>query len=85
VATLCLEAGELSLPPPPPCTQGGKKFDLRIFALVLSYAPLKIYLYREGFARFTNTTYSLDKEDLSNASVHLTNHAVQKKDAEYDA
>lgn len=68
-----------------PYLVGGKKFDLRIFALVLSYAPLKIYLYREGFARFTNTTYSLDKEDLSNASVHLTNHAVQKKDAEYDA
>jgi tubulin polyglutamylase TTLL9 len=65
--------------------QGGKKFDLRIFALVLSYAPLKVYLYREGFARFTNTTYSLDKEDLSNSSVHLTNHAVQKKDADYDA
>ena len=65
--------------------QGGKKFDLRIFALVLSYAPLKVYLYREGFARFTNTTYSLDKDDLSNSSVHLTNHAVQKKDADYDA
>jgi len=68
-----------------PYLVGGKKFDLRIFAPVLSYAPLKVYLYREGFARFTNTTYSLDKDDLSNSSVHLTNHAVQKKDADYDA
>mmetsp|Transcript_22566 Transcript_22566/g.43057 ORF Transcript_22566/g.43057 Transcript_22566/m.43057 type:complete len:429 (-) Transcript_22566:161-1447(-) len=68
-----------------PYLVGGKKFDLRIYALVLSYAPLKVYLYREGFARFTNATFSLDKEDLSNAYIHLTNHAVQKKDADYDA
>jgi len=68
-----------------PYLVGGKKFDMRIYALVLSYAPLKVYLYREGFARFTNAAFSLDKDDLSNIGIHLTNHAVQKKDAEYDA
>lgn len=63
-----------------PYLVGGKKFDLRIYALVLSFMPLRVYLYREGFARFTNARFSLNREDLSNTFVHLTNHAVQKKD-----
>lgn len=29
-----------------PLLVGGKKFDLRIYALVLSYMPLKVYFYR---------------------------------------
>eukprot|EP00232_Nephroselmis_pyriformis_P002460 CAMPEP_0182908730 /NCGR_PEP_ID=MMETSP0034_2-20130328/35368_1 /TAXON_ID=156128 /ORGANISM="Nephroselmis pyriformis, Strain CCMP717" /LENGTH=377 /DNA_ID=CAMNT_0025044927 /DNA_START=138 /DNA_END=1268 /DNA_ORIENTATION=+ len=69
-----------------PYLVGGKKFDLRIYALVLSYKPLKVYLYREGFARFTNARFSLEsKEDITNPFVHLTNHAVQKKDQDYDS
>ena len=51
---------------------------------MLSYQPLKVYLYREGFARFTNTPYSTAKSDLKNPYVHLTNHAIQKRDVDYD-
>lgn len=61
-----------------------RKFDMRIYVLVLSYQPLKVYLYREGFARFTNTPYSTAKSDLKNPYVHLTNHAIQKRDVDYD-
>jgi tubulin polyglutamylase TTLL9 len=57
---------------------------MRIYVLVLSYQPLKVYLYREGFARFTNTPYSTAKSDLKNPYVHLTNHAIQKRDVDYD-
>ena len=68
-----------------PYLVGGKKFDMRIYCVCLSFNPLTIYLYREGFARFTATRYSTAKSDIDNPYVHLTNHAIQKKDEKYDA
>ena len=62
----------------------GRKFDMRLYALCLSYVPLKVYLYREGFARFTSARYNLTKESLQNNFIHLTNHAIQKHDVAYD-
>jgi tubulin polyglutamylase TTLL9 len=61
---------------------GGKKFDMRIYLMVQSYRPLKCWLYREGFARFSGAVFSM--EDLSNTVVHLTNVAVQKTAKGYD-
>ncbi|KAI3384361.1 hypothetical protein SNEBB_008234 [Seison nebaliae] len=62
---------------------GGRKFDLRIYVVVTSYIPLKIWLYREGFARFSNTRYTM--ESIADTYVHLTNVAVQKTAPDYDA
>ncbi|KAH8934680.1 hypothetical protein BDL97_18G097200 [Sphagnum fallax] len=61
-----------------PYLVGGKKFDLRIYVLVLAYAPLKAYVYRSGFARFTIAHFSIKKEELVNNLVHLTNFSIQK-------
>ena len=63
---------------------GGKKFDLRIYVLVTSYKPLKVWLSTEGFARFCNEKYSSDTSDMDNMMVHLTNVAIQKKNDEYN-
>ncbi|XP_064640679.1 probable tubulin polyglutamylase TTLL9 isoform X2 [Lineus longissimus] len=61
---------------------GGRKFDMRIYLLVTSYIPLKAWLYRGGFARFSNTRYSL--ESIDDNYVHLTNVAIQKTAPDYD-
>ncbi|XP_064610571.1 probable tubulin polyglutamylase TTLL9 [Liolophura sinensis] len=61
---------------------GGRKFDIRIYALVMSFMPLKVWLYRSGFARFSNTRFSLDS--IEDAYVHLTNVAIQKTAPDYD-
>ncbi len=61
-----------------PLLVGGKKFDVRIYVLVTSYAPLVVYLHREGFARFTSSRDNRSLKSLGDNDLHLTNVAVQK-------
>ncbi|XP_043836652.1 probable tubulin polyglutamylase TTLL9 isoform X1 [Dromiciops gliroides] len=61
---------------------GGRKFDLRVYVLVMSYIPLRAWLYRDGFVRFSNTRFTLSSID--DHYVHLTNVAVQKTSPDYD-
>lgn len=68
-----------------PLLIGGKKFDLRLYVLITSYRPLRVYQYCHGFARFCHVKYSTDTGELDNPFVHLTNVAVQKHNEEYNA
>jgi tubulin polyglutamylase TTLL5 len=54
----------------------GFKFDLRIYVLVTSFAPLRAFLYREGLARFATETYSNHTTDVFS---HLTNATLNKR------
>jgi len=65
-----------------PLLIGGKKFDMRIYVLVTSYVPLRAWVYREGFARFSGTRYSTDH--IEDTFVHLTNTAIQKRAPDYN-
>ena len=67
-----------------PLLVGGKKFDLRLYVLITSYKPLKVYYCRNGFARFCNSEYSTNYDDLDNQYIHLTNVAIQKHGADYN-
>ncbi|XP_064456717.1 tubulin monoglutamylase TTLL4-like isoform X2 [Ornithodoros turicata] len=61
----------------------GTKFDLRLYALVTSFHPLKIYVFQDGLVRFASVEYSYDSEDLSDRFMHLTNYSINKKSATY--
>jgi hypothetical protein len=61
----------------------GLKFDFRLYVLVASLAPLTIYLYNEGLARFCTHAYADPTRDtLDDRFCHLTNTAVNVANAQ---
>lgn len=57
----------------------GYKFDLRIYVLVTSCEPLRIFIYNEGLARFATTSYTEPSHsNLDDVCMHLTNYAINK-------
>ncbi len=62
-----------------PLLLNGHKFDLRIYVVITSFDPLRIYVYREGLVRFASQKYQ--NVDLSSADAkytHLTNYSINK-------
>lgn len=62
----------------------GFKFDYRCYMLVARNHPSYIALFHPGYCRLTLKPYSDSLESLSDATIHLTNAAVQKKDPLYE-
>ncbi|XP_043270378.1 tubulin polyglutamylase TTLL4-like [Venturia canescens] len=60
------------------------KFDLRIYVLVTSFDPLKIYVYREGLVRFACDSYRNSPSNLDNHFMHLTNYSVNRSCSRYE-
>lgn len=58
------------------------KFDLRIYVLVSSYDPLRIYVYSEGLARFASDEYT-SIGSKRNRFMHLTNYSVNKRNDKF--
>ncbi|KAM5171207.1 tubulin polyglutamylase TTLL13 [Mantella aurantiaca] len=57
----------------------GYKFDLRIYILVTSCEPLRIFIYKEGLARFATMSYTEPSHsNLDDVCMHLTNYAINK-------
>jgi len=57
----------------------GLKFDLRIYVLVAGCDPMRIYLHKEGLARFATQPYMPPlATNLADPCMHLTNYAVNK-------
>lgn len=57
----------------------GYKFDLRLYVLLAGVNPLRVFLYKEGLARFATVKYeSPQPSNLDNLFMHLTNYAINK-------
>lgn len=56
----------------------GLKYDLRLYVVVTSYDPLRIYLYEEGLTRFATEKYSNNIKEVTKRYIHLTNYSVNK-------
>ena len=54
-----------------------RKFDIRIWVLVTSFAPLSVFIYKEGYLRVSQESYQL--HDLDSRKTHLTNFSVNWK------
>ena len=57
----------------------GFKFDLRVYCLVTSVKPMRIYLFHDGLVRLCTEEYvKPTKQNLSHVTMHLTNYSLNK-------
>ena len=61
-----------------PLLINGHKFDLRLYVVVTSYEPLRVYIFKEGLVRFASVEYNT-RADNQNLFVHLTNYSINRK------
>ncbi|XP_017557860.1 tubulin polyglutamylase TTLL7 isoform X1 [Pygocentrus nattereri] len=68
-----------------PFLMEGYKFDLRIYILVTSCDPLRIFLYNDGLVRMGTEKYHTPNEsNLNQLYMHLTNYSVNKHNENFE-
>ncbi len=63
-----------------PHTIRGHKYVLRLYVLLASLAPLRLYVYRQGFAKLASGLY--DRDDKANPYSHLTNPDINARNTD---
>ena len=72
-----------------PLLINGLKFDLRVYVLITSFDPWRVYVYDEGLARFASEPYQApetkngESVGKNNKFAHLTNYSINKKNDKY--
>ncbi|KAL3312150.1 Tubulin polyglutamylase ttll4 [Cichlidogyrus casuarinus] len=59
------------------------KFDIRLYVLVTSFEPLRVYVNKKCMVRFATNKYSLDPNTFDDLYVHLTNSSLNKYNRKY--
>ena len=63
-----------------PLLINGHKFDMRVYVMIASWDPLRVYVHEQGLVRFATVPY-YTADGLQNRLAHLTNYSVNKKAA----
>lgn len=66
-----------------PLLINGSKFDLRLYVLVTSINPLRVFIHTDGLARFASVKYSEKIDTLNDRYMHLTNYSINKLSSNY--
>jgi len=62
----------------------GFKFDFRLYVLVTSCDPLRIFIYKEGLGRFATKKYhEPTSHNMEEVCMHLTNYAINKNSDDF--
>lgn len=57
---------------------------MRIYVLVASVDPLRLYIYYEGLTRFATEKYEQPtKDNMDDVCMHLTNYAINKDNPKF--
>ncbi|KAK3777662.1 hypothetical protein RRG08_021773 [Elysia crispata] len=68
-----------------PLLLDGFKFDLRIYVLITSCDPLRIFLFNDGLVRLATEKYLPPHEsNVNHLYMHLTNYSVNKHNEYYE-
>lgn len=67
---------------PNPFLINGLKFDLRIYVMITSMDPWRIYIFNEGLARFAVDVYDPSTSKTAK-NAHLTNFSLNKKNDKF--
>ncbi|XP_071844447.1 uncharacterized protein [Apostichopus japonicus] len=62
----------------------GFKMDFRVYVLVTSCDPLRIYVFNDGLARFATMKYTEPTNgNVDDVCMHLTNYAINKHSSDF--
>ena len=59
------------------------KFDIRVYVLITSWDPIRIYMYKDGLVKFCVNKYNKNPEGITDLRTHVTNPEVNKKGGRY--
>lgn len=63
----------------------GKKFDLRIYVLVTSCEPLRMYLFKDGLVRLcTEDFIKPNASNMDDRCMHLTNFSINRQSDQFE-
>ena len=67
-----------------PLLINGFKFDMRIYVVLTSIDPLRLYVYEEGLVRLATCKYSAPMmNNKKNKFIHLTNYSINKHNSNF--